>query len=45
MLTLTDIKNTANAIARKYPIRSLSLFGSYAQGTATENSDVDLLVD
>ncbi|MBN1167012.1 MAG: nucleotidyltransferase domain-containing protein [Methanospirillaceae archaeon] len=29
----------------KYHISSLALFGSYVQGKATENSDIDILVD
>lgn len=28
-----------------YPLASLALFGSYADDTATENSDVDILVE
>ena len=32
-------------IAAAYGVKSLSLFGSYARGEATENSDVDLLLD
>lgn len=28
-----------------YPLRSMALFGSYASGTATEFSDIDILVD
>lgn len=32
-------------IARKYRIPSVYLFGSYARGTATEESDIDLLID
>ena len=28
-----------------YPLASLALFGSYADGTATENSDVDIMVE
>ena len=29
----------------RYPLASMALFGSYADGTATENSDVDILVE
>lgn len=32
-------------IAEKYRIPSVYLFGSYARGSATENSDIDLLID
>ena len=28
-----------------YPLASLALFGSYADGTATDDSDVDILVE
>ena len=28
-----------------YPLSSMALFGSYADGTATENSDVDIMVE
>ena len=28
-----------------YPLASLALFGSYADGTATKDSDVDILVE
>jgi uncharacterized protein len=30
---------------QRYPIRRLSLFGSWARGDAREDSDVDVLVD
>ena len=29
----------------KYPLSSIALFGSYADGTATANSDIDILVE
>ena len=45
VLTLEQIKNSAEEIAEKYPVKKLSLFGSYAVGSATENSDVDLLIE
>ena len=32
-------------IVPKYPIKKISLFGSYADGTANNHSDVDLLVE
>lgn len=32
-------------IAQKHKIPTVYLFGSYARGTANENSDIDLLVD
>ena len=44
VLTLTDIRRAVKPLAEKYHIGEVYLFGSYAKGTATERSDVDLLV-
>jgi predicted nucleotidyltransferase len=44
MFTFEEICELATPIARKHGIKSLSLFGSYARGDATESSDVDFLV-
>jgi predicted nucleotidyltransferase len=43
MLTLEVIRKRAEPIAKKYNVVSLELFGSYADGTANENSDADFL--
>ena len=43
--TVDEIRRIAAPIAAAYGVRSLSLFGSYARGEATEDSDVDLLLD
>lgn len=43
--TISEIKTIIAPIARKYQIPAIYLFGSYARGTATETSDIDLLVD
>jgi predicted nucleotidyltransferase len=32
-------------LQRKYPVSGLGVFGSYARGTATDKSDIDILVD
>ena len=45
MLTIDDIKKTVAEIAPQYNLKKVTLFGSRANGTATENSDVDLLVE
>ncbi len=45
MLTLEQIKISAEKIALRYPVKRISLFGSFADGNATENSDVDLLIE
>jgi predicted nucleotidyltransferase len=32
-------------LSQKYPIKTLGIFGSYARNEATEDSDVDVLVE
>lgn len=44
MVTQEDIQATCNDIVREFNPLQIILFGSYAYGTPTENSDVDLLV-
>ena len=43
--TLEEIKAKAIPIAKKYGVKKLSLFGSYARGEADEKSDLDFLYD
>jgi predicted nucleotidyltransferase len=43
--TLEQIKELAEPIAKKYQLNALWVFGSYARGEATDDSDVDLLMD
>lgn len=45
MLTISEIRNSIGDIIAKYPIKKLSLFGSYADGSAKEDSDIDMLVE
>ncbi len=45
MLTVNEIKQAVLDIIKDYPIKKISLFGSYADGTATEDSDVDMLIE
>ena len=45
MLNISDIINAAHIVANEFNIKNISLFGSYADGTHTEKSDVDLLVE
>ncbi|MDR1835025.1 MAG: nucleotidyltransferase domain-containing protein, partial [Fusobacteriaceae bacterium] len=45
MLTLEQIKKAAEQVAKNYPLTKVSVFGSYASGNATEESDLDLLVE
>ncbi|MBR5271133.1 MAG: nucleotidyltransferase domain-containing protein [Clostridia bacterium] len=42
--TIESIKDIVIPIAKKYNVQSIYLFGSYARGEATENSDLDFLV-
>ena len=43
--TLNEIKVIVSRLARQYGAERIYLFGSYARGTATESSDIDLLID
>lgn len=43
--TIEQLQNLIRPVAEKYQIPAIYLFGSYARGTASETSDVDLLVD
>jgi len=45
MLTIEQIKSAAEQVAKNYPLSKVSVFGSYAAGNATEDSDLDLLVE
>ena len=44
MIQRTEIKSYVKALARAFRPERVVLFGSYARDTATEDSDVDLLV-
>ena len=41
----TVLSGHKNALFRKYAIRSLGIFGSYAQNQQKEESDIDILVE
>jgi predicted nucleotidyltransferase len=45
MLTYEKIKEAAEQVALSYPLTKISYFGSYANGNATEKSDLDILVE
>jgi predicted nucleotidyltransferase len=45
VLDINQIKEAATKMAADYPIKKVMLFGSYADGTAGDASDVDLLVE
>lgn len=43
--TIEKLASIVTPIAEKYQIPAIYLFGSYARGTATDTSDIDLLID
>ena len=44
-MTLDEIRSAVLHVVKEYPISRVTLFGSRAKGTATENSDVDLIIE
>jgi len=44
MVPMEEIRKTGERIGREFVPEKVILFGSYADGTATEDSDVDILV-
>lgn len=45
MPTLDMIQQAVEQAAAEYPVKRVELFGSYANGTADEDSDLDFLVE
>ena len=45
MLTHEEIRSAVTKIAELHPIKKAFYFGSYADGKATDNSDLDLLLE
>lgn len=45
ILSVNDIKKCVETIAKDYDLTRVTLFGSYADGRQTAESDVDLLVE
>ena len=45
VFSLDEINRISIPIAEKYGVAKLYIFGSYARKEATENSDIDLLID
>ena len=43
--SVEELKQRIAPIAEKYGLREVYLFGSYARSEATEQSDVDILID
>ena len=45
LYTIDEVKKIVSPIARRYDVRRLWLFGSYARGEATLDSDLDFRVE
>lgn len=45
MTTIQDIQEIVSRLAKEYGAERVYLFGSYARGEATEQSDIDLRID
>jgi len=45
MLSKEQIRQAAEKVAKEFPLTKVSYFGSYANGNAREDSDLDLLVE
>jgi predicted nucleotidyltransferase len=43
-MPISEIIDRVTAIARKYNVKRLDLFGSFARGTQTETSDIDFII-
>lgn len=43
--TLPELQSILSPVFAQHGVRSAILFGSYAKGSATERSDIDILVD
>lgn len=44
-LSVEQIKSAATNIVPRYPIKKIELFGSYANATANDQSDVDFIIE
>jgi len=45
MVMIEDVIRIITPILQPSPVRRVILFGSYAKGTNTANSDIDLIID
>ena len=42
---LTKLKELKPALSKEYAIKQIGLFGSFSEDSATEDSDIDILVE
>ncbi len=45
IFTVDELKHIISPIAKKYELKEVYLFGSYARNEANDTSDVDILID
>lgn len=45
MLTIEEIKKVVSKLGKQYGVKNAYLFGSYAKGKATNQSDVDIILN
>ena len=45
MYEIEDIKTMVAPIAKDFGVKKIAIFGSYARGEQTENSDIDFVID
>ncbi len=45
MLSIDDIRKKIFPLCREYEIKSAYLFGSYARGDSTDESDIDIRIE
>lgn len=43
--TIEELRSRIAPIAQRHGVQSVSLFGSYSKGTATDDSDIDLKIE
>ena len=43
--TVDELRDVIRDVAISYGVKKIALFGSYASGHQTQNSDIDLLID
>ena len=42
---LSDLRYLRPELEKRYPVRAMGVFGSYAKGNQTQSSDLDVLVE
>lgn len=45
VFTIDEIRERITPVAQKYELKAVYVFGSYARNEATDESDIDILVD